>query len=105
MKMKNTKVNRRVFVKGAGIKKGAGIASLGVIGASWLGSKMGILEALPGAKSLGLTPASRVRPSQQPCGSCVAILSRRYPDCLISDPEQHRYDYDPNLNKYRKINK
>jgi hypothetical protein len=52
MKMKNTKVNRRVFVKGAGI------ATLGAIGASWLGSKMGILEALPGAKSLSLTPAA-----------------------------------------------
>src|SRR6202521_2164555 len=51
MKMKNTKVNRRAFVKGAGI------ATLGVTGASWLGGKMGILEPLPGAKSLGLTPA------------------------------------------------
>jgi hypothetical protein len=52
MKMKNTNVNRRAFVKTAGI------ASLGVAGGSWLGGKMGILEALPGAKSLGLASSA-----------------------------------------------
>ena len=52
MKMKNTNVNRRAFVKTAGI------SSLGVAGASWLGGRTGILEALPGAKSLGLGPAA-----------------------------------------------
>ena len=52
MKMNNTNVNRRAFVRTAGI------ASLGVAGASWLGGKMGILETLPGSKSLGLRPAA-----------------------------------------------
>jgi hypothetical protein len=52
MKMKNTNVNRREFAKIAGI------ASLGVAGGSWLGGKMGILEALPVTKSLGLRPAA-----------------------------------------------
>lgn len=52
MKMNNTNTNRRAFVKTAGI------AGLGVAGASWLGGKMGMLEAVPGAKSHGLTPAT-----------------------------------------------
>jgi hypothetical protein len=46
------RVDRRAFVKGAGI------AGLGIGGASWLGGKLGMLEALPGAKSLGLTPSA-----------------------------------------------
>ena len=46
------RVDRRAFVKNAGI------VGVGIGGASWLGSKLGVLDALPGAKSLGLASAA-----------------------------------------------
>src|ERR1700730_4619568 len=46
------RLNRRAFVKSAGI------VGVGIGGASWLGSKLGMLDALPGAKSLGLGPSA-----------------------------------------------
>src|SRR6202790_3727640 len=46
------RVNRRAFVKSAGI------VGVGIGGASWLGSKLGVVDALPGARSLSLTPSA-----------------------------------------------
>jgi hypothetical protein len=46
------RVDRRAFVKSAGI------VGVGIGGASWLGSKLGVLDALPGVRALGLAPSA-----------------------------------------------
>ena len=46
------RVNRRAFVKSAGI------VGVGIGGASLFASKLGMLQAMPGAKSLGLGPSA-----------------------------------------------
>jgi hypothetical protein len=46
------RVDRRAFVKSAGI------VGVGIGGASWFAGKLGMFEAVPGAKSLGLGPSA-----------------------------------------------